>query len=301
MNFYCVARFPLDHDMQPLRSALDDAKCPYRFVEENNSILLWVAEAVHPDQVSDLIKKAYAGQGVDASATDESVSHTQGVDSQLLPSANKTIQAMKTVPMTLVLIALGLAGYAAFKLPMLVVIEALTFTPTQIAGAQLFIAKWQWAEVWRLVTPCFLHLSLPHIAFNGAAMLQVGSRLEVSLGSLLYLVICLIIGVAGNVVQYSIAGPSLFGGLSGIVFGLFTFNGMLQRYAPDKALLLPKGAYVFLLVWLVAGFTPVFEVLLGVQMGNGAHLGGAIAGLVLAYFYCLHLKRLRNTVNDEPK
>lgn len=296
MNYYCVAQFPLESDLTHLREQLTVHEVPFRFVEEGNSLYLWVAESHSPLRIKSLIEGALSSNASDRARNLSSSSSVKSI----LPKSTRLKAAVWSVPITMAFIALGFAGYIAFKWPFLAVIESLTYTPVQIVGDRVFLADWRWAEVWRLLTPCFLHFSLMHIAFNSAAMLQVGSRLEVTLGARDYLTLCLLTGVVGNVAQYLVAGPSLFGGLSGIVFGLFAFNGMLQRYAPSKALILPKGAYVFLVVWLVAGFTPIFEVLLGVQMGNGAHLGGAIAGLVLAYFYCLRLKRDWQTSDNEP-
>ena len=287
MNYHCVARFPLESDLTAVREQLASQQVPFRFVEESNSLYLWVADSHSPEQIKAMIERGLASSAT-ANADD---ADAQAAADRILPKPTSFAAALRSVPITLILIVLGFAGYVAFNWPLLAVVEAFTYTPVQIVGDRLFVADWRWAEAWRVLTPCFLHFSLMHIAFNSAAMVQVGSRLEVTLGARDYLVFCLVIGVVGNIVQYWVAGPSLFGGLSGIVFGLFAFNGMLQRYAPEKALMLPKGAYIFLTAWLVAGFTPIFEVLLGVQMGNGAHLGGALAGLALAYFYCLKLKR----------
>lgn len=291
MNYHCVARFPLESDLTAVREQLASQQVPFRFVEESNSLYLWVADTYSAEQIKVIIECALISS-VTGNADD---ADTQAASERILPKSKSFLAAVRSIPITLIFIVLGFAGYVTFKWPLLSVVEAFTYTPVQIVGDRLFVADWRWAEAWRVLTPCFLHFSLMHIAFNSAAMVQVGSRLEVTLGARNYLIFCLVIGAVGNIAQYWVAGPSLFGGLSGIVFGLFAFNGMLQRYAPSKALILPKGAYIFLTAWLVAGFTPIFEVLLGVQMGNGAHLGGAIAGLVLAYFYCLKLKREQPT------
>ena len=43
----------------------------------------------------------------------------------------------------------------------------------------------------------------------------------------------------------------------------------------------PKGIYIFMLVYLVIGFTGVIDLLGLGTLANGAHLGGLIGGVVI--------------------
>ena len=270
MAAICIARFALDRDLSLLSQAFHQEGIAHRFTEEQGEQRLWLANSHQQEHAQSLVEAFLSGASIVAQP-----------DVQATQSFNLVEWLMRT-PVTWLLIILGALGYAAVAGPIAWLYEFLTYTPTKIVGAKVLMAKWQWAEPWRMLTPVFLHFSLAHIIFNAAAMLQVGSWVERLWGLRFYLVLCLLTGIAGKALQYSWSQSPMFGGLSGIVFGLFTFNGVTQLLQPSKAFPLPKGLYVMLAVWLIAGFTPFFEQVFGVQMGNGAHLGGALAGALTA-------------------
>ena len=269
MSANCVARFPLDLDLSRLSQAFHQQGIAHRFTEEQGQQWLWLADDGQLSHAKALVDDFIAGQ--------LEVTEVE----QAAPSFNLLLWLMRS-PVTWLLIVLGGLGYAAVAGPITVIYESMTYTPIKIFGSKALIDTWQWAEPWRMFTPVFLHFSIAHILFNAAAMLQIGSWIERLWGIRYYAWLCFISGVAGNVLQYSWSQSPMFGGLSGIVFGLFTFNGVTQVLQPAKAFALPKGMYIMLAVWLFAGFTPFFEQFFGVQMGNGAHLGGAVAGAVVA-------------------
>ncbi|HEY7773654.1 MAG TPA: rhomboid family intramembrane serine protease [Marinagarivorans sp.] len=270
MAAICIARFALERDLSLLSRAFHQEGIGHRFTEEQGEQRLWLANSHQQAQAQALVEAFLSGQSL---VVEPSVQ---------TPQSFSAVAWLMRSPVTWLFIVVGALGYAAVAAPMTWLYELLTYTPTKIVGAKVLVAKWQWAEPWRMLTPVFLHFSLAHIIFNAAAMVQVGSWVERLWGLRFYLVLCVLTGIAGNALQYSWSQSPMFGGLSGIVFGLFTFNGVTQLLQPHKAFPLPKGLYVMLAVWLIAGFTPFFEQVFGVQMGNGAHLGGAIAGAVIA-------------------
>lgn len=136
-------------------------------------------------------------------------------------------------------------------------------------------------EVWRLLTPVFLHFDLMHIAFNGAIVYVLGQRLELRLGSKWMLVFVLVTAITSNVIQLWWSQQSYFGGLSGVAFGLFGGLIVLGWLRPrDPVFALQKqfvGGFLFFLVLFSTGITEVF----GLHIANAAHWGGLAAGLVL--------------------
>ena len=288
MTAICIARFHLDQNLTPLIHALNAAGIVHRVIEEQGAQLLWLQNDVHHEQASRLVQafeqntltSVITVQAANALSVATENSH------QSYPSTAKSPRGIKGLmilaPVTWVLIALGCLGYAVIALPLNSWLSQLTYTPIKIIGEHFLQAPFAPQEFWRLLTPIFIHFSVTHILFNAGAMLQVGSWLERFWGWRIYLMVCLVTGIAGNILQYAWFDSVLFGGLSGVVFGLFTFNGVTQWLNPRKAYSLPIGAYAWLAIWLIAGFTPLMESLFGMQMGNGAHLGGALAGLVLA-------------------
>ena len=62
-------------------------------------------------------------------------------------------------------------------------------------------------QVWRLITPIFLHFAWFHLAFNGIWMWQLGSIIERRLGPWDLAGLVQIIGVSSNVAQFLTTRP----------------------------------------------------------------------------------------------
>ncbi len=135
-------------------------------------------------------------------------------------------------------------------------------------------------ELWRLVTPIFLHFDLLHLIFNGLWLFQLGPLVEQAYGRSRFVVLCLVSGVAGFAASVAYRWESLRhvpvpgGGASGVVFALIGVSltaGYLKKSRGTRELRagLGKG--------LVYGL--VFSLLPGVDLM--AHLGGGVAGALL--------------------
>lgn len=133
-------------------------------------------------------------------------------------------------------------------------------------------------ELWRLVTPCFLHFGLLHLIFNCLWLVQLGPVLEQHHGRARYLVLYLGGGVAGMALsvgyRYLARGPhapDIGAGASGVVFG-FIGAALVQGYLKKS-----PGSEVFrggLGKWAL--YAIIFSLLPGVDLV--AHLGGGLAG-----------------------
>jgi GlpG protein len=140
-------------------------------------------------------------------------------------------------------------------------------------------------EVWRLITPIFLHFDLLHIVFNLLMFLTLAGQIESQRGSGRLLLLILVLAIAGNLTQYYLVRPNLyelrigmsrFGGLSGVVYGLFGYVWVKSRLQPDLGLQMSQQTVVILLGWF-------FLCLFFLQgVANGAHAGGLVAGVLLA-------------------
>jgi GlpG protein len=132
-------------------------------------------------------------------------------------------------------------------------------------------------EIWRLVTPLFIHLGFLHLLFNMLWLLSFGSMIEAREGSTRLFSLVLVIGVISNIGQYMINGP-YFGGMSGVIYGLLGYIWMKCRHDPGAGFYLNLNTVTILMVWF-------FLCLLGVigDVANGAHAFGLVTGFVFGY------------------
>lgn len=150
-------------------------------------------------------------------------------------------------------------------------------------GSSALLQLTEPTQLWRWFTPVLLHFSLTHLVFNLAWWGYLGQQFERQLGIATLLSVTLSIALLSNAAQYFIVGPH-FGGLSGVVYGLFGYFWIAGRLNPAQGLQISNGLAGFMLLWLVLGFMDI----LWVSMANWAHLGGLLAGIGWAWL-------LRNT------
>lgn len=201
---------------------------------------------------------------------------------------NAFFSTVQQWPLTFTFVALGLLGYliASFD-PQLLLLRWLTFTEINVYMSylthgdlvQTYLQHHQW---WRLISPTFLHFGIPHILFNGLALWEVGRRLEYCLQPRWYLFLFFSIAIFANFAQYWAFGPSLFGGLSGVLYGFFGALPVLFYRTKHPLLSMPKGLYIFLAVTLLLGPLGIMESLFGIRVADGAHFGGLLCGVVMA-------------------
>lgn len=126
-------------------------------------------------------------------------------------------------------------------------------------------------QVYRLVTPIFIHLGVLHLLFNMLWLRILGGAIELRRGSWRLLGMVLAIAVASNLAQFWWNGPA-FGGMSGVVFGLFAYIWMKSRYEPQSGFFMPPQTAFLMVAWLLfCMFGPM-------QIANAAHLVGLGAG-----------------------
>jgi len=195
---------------------------------------------------------------------------------------NSGAQVLRSVPMTLLFIAFGIAGFLLLYLNAPITwISQFTFTDFRMQNGQLVFFPAA-GEYWRLLTPIFLHFGWLHITFNSLWMWELGALIEQRLGSMLLTLLVLGCGVGSNLAQYLYTGPSLFGGLSGVVYALLGFCWVYNAVLPAAGLGVPRGIILFMLAWLVFCMLGPTEALGLGSIANAAHLGGLVLGCACA-------------------
>src|SRR5690606_28917518 len=88
----------------------------------------------------------------------------------------------------------------------------------------------------RMFSPMFLHFSLLHIAFNLLWVWELGRRIEAVQSSWTFLAVVLVLSLVSTSIQCVWVGVTSFGGMSGVVFGLFGYVWMWRLIDPAKGL-----------------------------------------------------------------
>jgi len=132
-------------------------------------------------------------------------------------------------------------------------------------------------QVWRLWTPIFLHFGYLHLIFNLFWLRDFGAILERRTGSWRFLAGVAFIALVSNLAQFMMTG-SHFGGMSGVVYGLFGYLWVRGRQDPSYAGLLAPMVPTLLFIYLALGFFGVLG-----STANIAHLSGLLTGAALGW------------------
>ncbi len=140
-------------------------------------------------------------------------------------------------------------------------------------------------EIWRLVTPIFIHFDILHIFFNMLWLRDLGSMIEGRQGTRRLLVLVLVIAVVSNLAQYMFGRNPAFGGMSGVVYGLLGYVWLRGKSDPASGLFLHPSTVTMMLIWLVACYTG----LLG-HVANWTHTAGLLLGMAWGYLPALRIR-----------
>jgi membrane associated rhomboid family serine protease len=140
---------------------------------------------------------------------------------------------------------------------------------------------------WQLITHAFLHGNIWHLLFNMAGLWFAGSVVERVMGTGRFLALYFACAVAGGIAQLLLEGGRfLLLGASGAVCGVILAFATIFPEAQIVMLLffvIPLRLRAKYLGWGLMGSSLLF-LLVGFEpwIGHAAHLGGCIAGYLLA-------------------
>ncbi len=139
-------------------------------------------------------------------------------------------------------------------------------------------------QVWRLITPIFIHFGLLHIFFNMLWLRDLGSMIEGRQSSWLLAILVTVIAACSNLGQFWFGGP-MFGGMSGVVYGLLGYIWMRGKFDPGSGLYLHPSTVTMMIIWFVACFTPIIP-----NVANAAHAVGLVMGIAWGYLSSLRYR-----------
>ncbi len=184
----------------------------------------------------------------------------------------------KYLPLTIALVALSIIVFLLMSVAdqqtiigPLLISEYIRPTLPEILGG----------EVWRLVTPMFLHFGIFHIVFNMLWTWELGRIIEWRQGLWMLLAVTLAISIVSNLAQYFVSGP-LFGGMSGVIYGYFGYVWIQSLTNRQFGIRLNPTIVKLLLGWFLICWSGLLEKLFGLSVANTAHTAGLISGMVAA-------------------
>ncbi len=266
-----------DVDLGGFSAWLNQQGVQHRITREANSQVLWLA---HPEQAQPVL-----------TALEQYLSD-DGVRQRVNQVARMPIRGGRWQPSPrhapLVILLIGLAAVVAWVTGLGTNLISAVFMyvdpryhewqsfADRLGGLTATLGS---GQLWRLITPDFLHFSVMHILFNAVMLWFLGSQVEWMDGKGRFIALFLVTSLTSNTLQHLVSGP-LFGGLSGVVYGVLGYCWLSQQRRPRFQF--PPALVTFALVWMLIGFTPLPEAVGIGRMANEAHLGGFLGGLLMA-------------------
>lgn len=154
----------------------------------------------------------------------------------------------------------------------------LSVTPVVLFGQVHAWIGLPWDQPWRLVTPALVHFGWIHILFNMLWLRDLGSVIEGRHGARYLAAFTILAAALPNIAQLELSQNPMFGGMSGVVYGLLGLIWTRGRLDPAVGYGLSRGIVQFMLIWLVLGW-----IMPGVGVANWCHLGGLVVGVAWGF------------------
>ena len=184
----------------------------------------------------------------------------------------QTTFGVMTLSLIIISVLVGLASKFTFSSELL--------DPLRISmgdtfgGGKPFLWEIRTGQFWRLITPIFIHGGLIHLIFNMLWIKDLGSLIESREGPVKLGLMVVVIAALSNVGQCLASGP-FFGGMSGVVFGLFGYIWIRGKCAPRSGFAMDPTTIGLMIAW----FFICFFGMLGPGIANTAHGVGLVAGM----------------------
>ena len=270
---FAAIEFPFEQEgLAEFSQYLQRIQFPHRLSESDSHVVLWVYDENHIPIARTLYEQFRQHPHVSESGKVWRV---------------PVRFSWRTSPLSLLLVAGCIAGFLVITFQMISVLSVLSFQGFQIIDDKLLANDayqvWQQlqeGQLWRLLTPVFLHFDLMHVVFNATILWFLGAQIERQEGAARYIAIVVLTGVISNMVQYLYSPQNLFGGMSGVNYALLAYCALANRWDKKAPFLLPSGFFWLSVVMMVLGFLNVFS-LFGYAIANWAHLAGFVSGLIM--------------------
>lgn len=134
------------------------------------------------------------------------------------------------------------------------------------------------SQLWRLVTPIFIHIGWEHFFFNALTLYFVGQIAEQIWGHHKFLALYVLSGIVGNIFTLFFTPNVIAAGASTSLFGVFAAIMVAGYFGRNPYLKeLGRNYQALIIVNLIFNlFTP--------SIGIAGHIGGLVGGVLCAIF-----------------
>jgi len=175
---------------------------------------------------------------------------------------------------------LNTGSVTLFLIVLSVVVTVLLYSPYGIRIKHTLVMHFpsiESGQLWRIITPVFMHFRVLHILFNMLWLKDLGSMIESIRGKGF---LCLFVAVAAglsNAAEYLMSGPN-FGGMSGVVYGMLGYVWLQSRLNPWSGFVMHPFTMQMMMIWFVLGLSGIIG-----TIANGTHAVGLLVGLAWGY------------------
>ncbi len=146
-------------------------------------------------------------------------------------------------------------------------------------------------QYYRIITAAFLHIGIFHLAINMYALKILGSQIESFFGHYKFIIIYMFSAVIGSLLSLVfLPEATISAGASGAIFGLLGamlyFGFYFRAYLGNSVI---KRIVPIILLNLFIGFTIP-------GIGNAAHIGGLLGGLVISSAVGIKYKSSKSSI-----
>ena len=268
-----LTEFPTEKEAQALADRLEVAGIEADVRQEGNYVV-WILDDDSLEKAEELLRDYQPDAAHAAAAEKIRRKRQEDAKPKVVPGQQPTAKAAAgSATMLMIGISVVVAFASGLGDTSTQIIRALLVVPTfEEAGSIMAPVDLVWSEPWRLLTPMFIHFGVLHLAFNMMWLYTFGNQIESIHGTPTFLILVALSMIPGSVAQFELTGP-LFGGMSGVNYGLFGFVWMQSKYT-RRGYNIENRETVILMGWLLLCTTGFVG-----PVANACHAIGLAVGL----------------------
>lgn len=153
-----------------------------------------------------------------------------------------------------------------------------TNTQNLIRFGAMYPSLVQQGQIWRLITPMFIHIGITHLLMNMIFLFSIGNLVESIYGKKNFLKIYLLSGFMGNLFSFALGGSNtVSAGASTSLYGMLgVMIGFILFHRNNAILTALGGSYISVI------FVNVLYTFISPGLSILGHLGGLVGGILLS-------------------